>query len=36
MENSKAECFSSAFEGFLILLAAISIAYAAIIHLMHP
>lgn len=34
--HGKAEYFSSAFEGFLILLAAISIAYAAIGRLMNP
>ncbi|MHB1117316.1 cation diffusion facilitator family transporter [Sideroxydans sp.] len=34
--HGKAEYFSSAFEGFLILLAAISIAYAAIDRLLHP
>ena len=34
--HSKAEYFSSAFEGFLILLAAVSIAYAAIGRLMEP
>jgi cation diffusion facilitator family transporter len=34
--HSKAEYFSSAFEGFLILLAAVSIAYAAILRLRHP
>jgi cation diffusion facilitator family transporter len=33
---SKAEYFSSAFEGFLILLAAISIGYTAIERLVHP
>ncbi|GAB1233733.1 cation diffusion facilitator family transporter [Ferrigenium sp. UT5] len=34
--HGKAEYFSSAFEGFLILLAAASIAYAAIDRLLHP
>jgi cation diffusion facilitator family transporter len=34
--HGKAEYFSSAFEGFLILLAAISIAYAAIDRFLHP
>jgi cation diffusion facilitator family transporter len=34
--HGKAEYFSSAFEGFLILLAAASIAYAAIGRLLHP
>ena len=34
--HGKAEYFSSAFEGFLILLAAASIAYAAIERLLHP
>ena len=34
--HGKAEYFSSAFEGFLIVLAAISIAYAAIDRLLHP
>ena len=34
--HSKAEYFSSAFEGFLILLAAISIAYTAIERFLHP
>ena len=34
--HSKAEYFSSAFEGFLILLAAASIAYTAILRLRHP
>lgn len=34
--HGKAEYFSSAFEGFLILLAAISIAYTAIERLLHP
>jgi cation diffusion facilitator family transporter len=34
--HGKAEYFSSAFEGFLILLAAVSIGYAAIGRLMHP
>ena len=34
--HGKAEYFSSAFEGFLILLAAISIGYAAIERLLHP
>jgi cation diffusion facilitator family transporter len=34
--HGKAEYFSSAFEGFLILLAAISIAYTAIDRFMHP
>ena len=34
--HDKAEYFSSAFEGFLILLAAFSIAYAAIDRLMNP
>ncbi|MDO8988080.1 MAG: cation diffusion facilitator family transporter [Sideroxyarcus sp.] len=34
--HGKAEYFSSAFEGFLILLAAFSIAYAAIERLLHP
>lgn len=34
--HGKAEYFSSAFEGFLIMLAAISIAYAAIDRLLHP
>ena len=34
--HGKAEYFSSAFEGFLILLAAFSIAYAAIDRLLHP
>ncbi len=33
---SKAEYFSSAFEGFLILLAAISIGYAALVRLVDP
>jgi divalent metal cation (Fe/Co/Zn/Cd) transporter len=36
MENIKAEYFSSVFEGFLILLAAIRIAYTAFVRLMHP
>jgi cation diffusion facilitator family transporter len=34
--HSKAEYFSSAFEGFLILVAAVSIAYTAIQRLLHP
>jgi cation diffusion facilitator family transporter len=34
--HGKAEYFSSAFEGFLILVAALSIAYAAIDRLLHP
>ncbi len=34
--HGKAEYFSSAFEGFLILLAAISIGYTAIDRLLHP
>lgn len=34
--HGKAEYFSSAFEGFLILIAAVSIAYAAIGRLLHP
>jgi len=34
--HGKAEYFSSAFEGFLILLAAVSIGYTAIERLMHP
>lgn len=34
--HSKAEYFSSAFEGFLIFLAALSIAYAAMLRLLHP
>jgi cation diffusion facilitator family transporter len=34
--HGKAEYFSSAFEGFLILLAAVSIGYTAIDRLMHP
>ncbi len=34
--HGKAEYFSSAFEGFLILLAAVSIAYAAIDRFFHP
>jgi cation diffusion facilitator family transporter len=34
--HGKAEYFSSAFEGFLILLAAVSIGYTAIIRLMSP
>jgi cation diffusion facilitator family transporter len=34
--HGKAEYFSSAFEGFLILVAAISIGYAAIGRLLHP
>lgn len=34
--HGKAEYFSSAFEGLLILLAAVSIAYAAIGRLLHP
>ncbi|MFY9260725.1 MAG: cation diffusion facilitator family transporter [Gallionella sp.] len=34
--HSKAEYFSSAFEGFLILVAAVSIAYAAILRLRYP
>jgi len=34
--HGKAEYFSSAFEGFLILLAAVSIAYTAIVRLQHP
>src|SRR5512135_3469509 len=34
--HGKAEYFSSAFEGFLILLAAFSIAYTAIERLRHP
>ncbi len=34
--HGKAEYFSSAFEGFLILLAAVSIAYAAIDRFLHP
>lgn len=34
--HGKAEYFSSAFEGFIILLAAISIGYAAIDRLLHP
>jgi cation diffusion facilitator family transporter len=34
--HGKAEYFSSAFEGFLILLAALSIGYAAIDRLLHP
>src|SRR5512135_2079276 len=34
--HGKAEYFSSAFEGFLILLAAASIGYAAVGRLLHP
>ena len=34
--HGKAEYFSSAFEGFLILVAAISIGYAAVDRLLHP
>lgn len=34
--HGKAEYFSSAFEGFLILIAAVSIGYAAIGRLLHP
>lgn len=34
--HGKAEYFSSAFEGFLILVAAVSIGYAAIDRLLHP
>lgn len=34
--HGKAEYFSSAFEGFLILLAAVSIAYAAVDRFLHP
>jgi cation diffusion facilitator family transporter len=34
--HGKAEYFSSAFEGLLILLAALSIAYTAIVRLLHP
>lgn len=34
--HGKAEYFASAFEGFLILIAAISIAYAAVERLIHP
>ncbi len=34
--HGKAEYFSSAFEGFLILLAAVSIGYAAVGRLLHP
>lgn len=34
--HSKAEYFSSAFEGFLILLAALSIGYAAVLRLLSP
>jgi len=34
--HGKAEYFSSAFEGFLILLAALSIAYTAVDRLLHP
>ena len=34
--HGKAEYFSSAFEGFLIILAAASIAYTAIDRLLHP
>src|SRR3990172_12081154 len=34
--HSKAEYFSSAFEGFLILVAAASIGYAAVDRLLHP
>ncbi len=34
--HGKAEYFSSAFEGFLILLAAVSIAYTAVDRLMNP
>jgi cation diffusion facilitator family transporter len=34
--HGKAEYFSSAFEGFLILLAAASIGYAAVIRFLHP
>lgn len=34
--HGKAEYFSSAFEGFLILAAAVSIAYAAVDRLLHP
>lgn len=34
--HGKAEYFSSAFEGFLIVLAAISIGYAAIVRLLNP
>ena len=34
--HGKAEYFSSAFEGFLILLAAVSIGYTAVDRLMHP
>jgi cation diffusion facilitator family transporter len=34
--HGKAEYFSSAFEGFLIVVAAVSIAYTAIDRLLHP
>ena len=34
--HSKAEYFSSAFEGFLIVLAAVSIAYTAVERFIHP
>ena len=34
--HGKAEYFSSAFEGFLILLAAVSIAYTALDRMLHP
>ncbi|APR80070.1 Cobalt-zinc-cadmium resistance protein [Minicystis rosea] len=34
--HGKAEYFSSAFEGFLIFVAAVSIGYAAVLRLMHP
>src|SRR3989338_5370973 len=34
--HGKAEYFSSAFEGFLILVAAVSIGYAAVDRLLHP
>ncbi len=34
--HGKAEYFSSAFEGFLILLAAVSIGYTAVLRLLHP
>lgn len=34
--HGKAEYFSSAFEGFLIVLAAVSIGYAAVMRLFHP
>ena len=34
--HGKAEYFSSAFEGFLILVAAFSIGYTAIVRIMHP